>query len=826
MKTIPTILLATALVTGLKAQPAPTPVPAPAVGATTNADDRIRSILDRAYSENGATGGPPATPLVPRPTNPNIAPLVPTPAAAAPPVIPPPAANPNITIPPARPTNTAVPPLFTIETNTVTTAAPGNISPVVIPAPVNAAPATAATAATTYTAPRVRRPIPPPPGFNVEAPAPANTAVAPSVAGAVAPGAAGAAPNANAAAAGNPDEEVFGPGFIKFNDADLVQVLEIYQELTGRTVLKPNSLPATKINIRSQTQLTRREAIQALDSILSLNQITMIPQGDKFVKAVPQGSAFQEAGPFNDLPTELLPEAGVFTTMIYQLKNAVPNDVLPAIQPFSKLPNSIIGIPSSGILVLRDYAENVKRMVELLDKIDVVPLSDIENIVIPIKYALAADISQVLSSLTGGGGGNVSVGSSRQQGRGISGGGFGGAGGGAGGIGGLGGGIGGIGGQYNQNAGLGGVGGGAAGSRSSFQNRLANAVNRATSGAGGGGEIVLLGQTKIIADERTNSLLIFATKQDIETIKDIISKLDVVLAQVLIEAAILEVSLGDELNYGLSYLQKNPTQKGDFTGIGGVKNSPPFFNAGNFLSSAGTNSGLSSGLSYFARFGGDLEASLTAAAMDSNTRILSRPRIQTSHAVQCDLFIGRTRPYITGSYSTFGGGPQTQFQQQQIGITLQVLPLINQEGLVVMDIHQKIQDIGKEIKVDANLSVPETIDREANAKVAVRDRETIMLGGFISDAHRQSKSGVPLLKDIPILGRLFSANSESKDRTELVVLIRPTVLPTPQDAAMYANEERAKLSGTRAAEKFFMEQERSRQKKADKEFFKKEGFAK
>ena len=242
-------------------------------------------------------------------------------------------------------------------------------------------------------------------GFNVEAPAPANTAVAPSVAGAVAPGAAGAAPNANAAAAGtnapgaganaaagNPDEEVFGPGFIKFSDADLVQVLEIYQELTGRTVLKPNSLPATKINIRSQTQLTRREAIQALDSILSLNQITMIPQGDKFVKAVPQGSAFQEAGPFNDLPTELLPEAGVFTTMIYQLKNAVPNDVLPAIQPFSKLPNSIIGIPSSGILVLRDYAENVKRMVELLDKIDVVPLSDIENIVIPIKYALAVNI--------------------------------------------------------------------------------------------------------------------------------------------------------------------------------------------------------------------------------------------------------------------------------------------------------------------------------------------------------------------------------------------------------------------------------------------------
>jgi type II secretory pathway component GspD/PulD (secretin) len=100
------------------------------------------------------------------------------------------------------------------------------------------------------------------------------------------------------------------------------------------------------------------------------------------------------------------------------------------------------------------------------------------------------------------------------------------------------------------------------------------------------------------------------------------------------------------------------------------------------------------------------------------------------------------KPALTsqGSYSYFGGGPQTQFQQQQIGLTLSVLPLINNEGLVVMDIHTKVQQIGEDVPIDANFSVPETIDREARAKVAVRDRETIMLGGFIATTKNKTKS--------------------------------------------------------------------------------------
>ena len=638
----------------------------------------------------------------------------------------------------------------------------------------------------------------------------------------------------------NVNEEVFPPGLIKFNDADLLQVLEVYQDLTGRTVIRPTALPQTKISIRSQTPLTRKEAIQALDTILAMNQITMIPQGDKFVKAVPQAQATVEGAPFNELPGSELEETTRYITQIVHLKNALPREVAPALQPLAKLPGqSIMAIDSSGILVLRDYEENIKRMLELLEKIDVVPPQEFEPIVIPIKYALAADIAQVLGSLTAGGGGPISVGR-QQAGGGLSGAGPGfGAGGvgarsGVGGLGGVGGGYPG-GNAYNPlggaQGGIGGLGGGmgglgGTGGRSSFANRLQNIVNRAGTG-GGAGDIVVLGQTKIIADERTNSLLIFANREDVKTIKDIIAKLDVVLPQVLIEAVVMEVSLNDSVSYGVSYLQ-HPKTSGKFTGAGAINNSKNTFSLQNFAS-LGTNAVASppGGFSYFGKWGEDLDVAVEAVAGDSKINVLQRPRIQTSHAVQADLFVGETRPYITSTYSYLGSGPSSQYSQLQIGVTLSVLPLINQDGLVVMDIHQKIQSIGQEVIIDGN-PIPATIDREANAKVSVRNRETIILGGFISDEKRKSASGVPFLKDIPILGFLFRNTSKSNDRRELVVLIRPTVLPTPEIAATIARDEKSMMPGISAAEAEANAADRKRLKKVrssvSRDIFKREGF--
>jgi len=842
VKTIHPLLILVSLVTGLCAQPTPGPA-TPAASPVTNRD-ALRQSLERTFAQATNSPGALAPTIGQPPTNsggaivlgggviaaPKVADAPATPAAPTTPAIG--LLGPVPTVPsPGQPvTPEAASPLPTRAVRTATTGTPTdtNAKPaaLIVPAfpafPTPGVP-TAQIPPTTPAPPTIQPPtaqVPPPvrPGATPLNPgiAPANGGIAPpNVAGKPANG---AAVTGLATSAKNDDEATFAPGMIKFQDSDLLQVLDIYQDLTGRTVVRPNSLPATKVSVRSQTPLSRKEAVQLLDTVLAMNGITMIPQGEKSVKAVPQATAPTEAAIFQD-PDNLLSDTTRYITKVVQLKNAIPRDVTAALQPLAKMPNSIMAIDSSGILVLRDYEENIKRMEELLEKIDVVAMNEYEPVVIPIKYALASDIAQVLSSLTAGGGSATTVGSHPAS-TGLSS---------QGGLqpnrGGIGGGAygqqGGLPGQQgygNTAGGLGGAGGiGAAGGlnspaagRSSFQDRLRSIVNRAASGAAG--DIVVLGQTKIIADERTNSLLVFATKGDIDTITNIIAKLDVVLAQVIIEAIIMEVSLGTTLDYGVSAVQRQPTGNNYFSGIGGMNNgsllSQSSFTA---LASNGVPS-IASGFSYAARFGQDFDATATAIATDSRINVLSRPRIQTSHAVEANLFVGETRPYITGTYSYLGSGPSSQYSQLQIGITLSVLPLINIDGLVVMDIRQKIQSIGGFTTIDNN-QIPTTIDREANAKVAVRNKETVMLGGFISTDNSKNASGIPILKDIPILGNLFRSTSKTSNRKELMVLIRPTVLDTPKEAALIAQQEKAKMPGIRAAEREAARDERRQTKK-------------
>lgn len=164
--------------------------------------------------------------------------------------------------------------------------------------------------------------------------------------------------------------ETFPPGLIKFTDGDLAQVLDVYQELSGRTVVRATTLPATKITIRSQTQLTRIEALQALDTVLAQNGIVMIPQGTKHVKAVARAAAAQECPPILDVPREQLPDCGTYITYFVTLKHKKPIDVAAAIQPFAALPNSILAVDSANLIVLRDLSSNVRRMAEVLERVD------------------------------------------------------------------------------------------------------------------------------------------------------------------------------------------------------------------------------------------------------------------------------------------------------------------------------------------------------------------------------------------------------------------------------------------------------------------------
>src|SRR6202012_1705411 len=227
----------------------------------------------------------------------------------------------------------------------------------------------------------------------------------------------------------------------------------------------------------------------------------------------------------------------------------------------------------------------------------------------------------------------------------------------------------------------------------------------------------------------------------------------------------------------------------EFSGLGGLNNlssaasgfltGTSTTNTANAVSGGSTLANLPGGLSYFGRYGKDINVVLEAVAGDSRINVLSRPRIQTSHAVQADLFIGNTVPYVTGTYNYgYGSGPSSQYTQLEVGIHLQVLPLINPDGLVVMDIQADVEQLGPGVQIAGVGSVPTTTKRQAGAKVAVRNGETIILGGFISDSRTTSDTGVPWLKDIPGLGNLFKSRSFQNLRTELIMLMRPTVLKT------------------------------------------------
>ena len=620
-------------------------------------------------------------------------------------------------------------------------------------------------------------------------------------------------------------DETLPAGTINFPATDLNQVLQIYAELVGRTVLRPTALPAPTITLKTQTPLTRHEAVQAFDAVLALNGIATVNVGDKFVKVVPMAQAGQVGAPFSKDKIEQLPEMGQFVTDVIQVTNAKPSELVAVLTPFASagLANGILPIDGSGILVLRDYSENVKRMLEMVKKIDVALPSEFTSEVIPIKYALASDIANALNSLSTGGGATT-VGTSTT--------------GGVGGIGARGttGGFGrgsttgfnrpGMGGYGSSYPGMtGGLGTtpygttqpgmtqpGAAGG--SFSDRLQRIINRASVS----GEIQVLGQTKIIADERTNSLLIYASREDMKTIKDIVSKLDVVLAQVLIEAVIVEVSLNNSTSLGISYLENKPHGFGNsFIGQGALNNSS-FVSPGSFnLINGATNAvgNLPSGFSYLASLGNnDLDVSVTALAANGNARILQRPRIQTSHAVPATLFVGESRPYPQGSY--YGGGAfggYSTIQQLQIGVSLEVTPLINPDGLVVMDIHQKIESFKGNVNITGVGDVPVTSSKDAAAKVAVRDRDTIILGGLIETSKNSNFSGVPLLKDIPILGYLFRSSERDETRSELIVLIRPTVLPTPEVAALTAKAEKNKMPEVRRMETEVQSEENARLRK-------------
>jgi len=623
----------------------------------------------------------------------------------------------------------------------------------------------------------------------------------------------------------------------------LEPIFTIYSELTGKMVLYAPTLEGT-VNLvtAAGVELTTEEAIEAITTSLALANVVMVPMGDKFVKAVPKEEAMQHAPEATSEDASQIPESGMFLTRTIRLNSSAPSEVAEILAPMSANPDGLIPIDSTQILIIHDYAVNIKQMLEVIEKIDIEPELDYSLEVIPIRYGKVGELYNTMAALISGGGaaagtGTAAGGTGSGFNSGFGGGGFNSGFGGSRSMGGFGGGLGrssgfgrssmgGFGGGYGSSFG-GGFGGGyrpyqtsspvavnrsssTSSNRSSFQDRLRQVIDRA---ADGEEEIELLANARIVPDERSNSLLIFANKQDLTMITNMVSKVDVLLAQVLIEAIVLEVGIGDDQTVGVSMAQ-NPKNAGKFSYGGAMSNNSNLDVGANYLGGTSTNGfgSLPGGFSYFGQYNDTLNVAVSAIATDRSVQVVQRPRIQTSHGIPGFFTLGESVPIVTGGFT--GGfssvGSQSFVQYINIGIQLSVQPFITPEGYIVMEISQNVDQRGGDVIIDGNPN-PVVNQRAAQATLSVKDGDTIMLGGFIKQTKNKSKSGVPILKDIPLLGALFRSKSDSNDMTELIILLRATVLETPEEAAIVAQEEREALPGIRHLEDDLREdaQERS-----------------
>jgi general secretion pathway protein D len=280
---------------------------------------------------------------------------------------------------------------------------------------------------------------------------------------------------------------------------------------------------------------------------------------------------------------------------------------------------------------------------------------------------------------------------------------------------------------------------------------------------------------RIIADDTTNALVIRAAPREYSKIRDALEELDVLPLQVLIEATIAEVTLTDELRFGIEWF----FQSGDFEFV---------FDPSSFTPAAGFRGLFDSG---------DVRILLQALDEVTDVNIVSSPQLMVLDNQTARIQVGDQVP-ISVQSSTSVIDPDSpivnSIEYRDTGVILLVTPRVNSSGLVIMEIQQELSNVVPAPTLTASeISSPTINQRQINSTVAIASGETVALGGLISDEREVSQSGLPLLSRLPVIGALFRTSSNTVRRTELLVLITPSVVENPARARQVTDELRRRL---------------------------------
>ena len=323
----------------------------------------------------------------------------------------------------------------------------------------------------------------------------------------------------------------------------------------------------------------------------------------------------------------------------------------------------------------------------------------------------------------------------------------------------------------------------------------ASAAQSLVSFAGSG--VSVSKDVRIIADNDNNALLILASPSDYETIQGALRQLDVARRQVSVEVLVAEVTLNDELSFGIEWFinARLNTVGALRDSTAGLPRLPGLFNSsGTAVTDPRSLVPTASGLQLInIGPGGDIRAVLHALGTDGRSKVISTPRVMVLDNEKATINVGDQISVDTGSSTgtTTGGNVVTTRQYLSTGVILTVTPRINAGGRVTLDVNQEVSSPGPG-------SNPTISTRKAQTVVTVSSGETMVLAGLIADTNTAGSSGVPLLSKIPLIGGLFGTQSLIKKRTELVLLITPTVVTNPEDARAVTDEIRKKLPSLEA----------------------------
>ena len=620
-------------------------------------------------------------------------------------------------------------------------------------------------------------------------------------------------------------DELVGP--IKLPDADIDTVLGLLEIYTGRTILRPQQLPTANYHLVIDKKIPKSEAILALETILSLNQVGVTPLGDKFLKVVALAQLKTEAPEMIQGSTLDLPPSGRVAAKLFQLQFLRVNEFVPQIAPLMSpgVANGIVALEKSNAVLITDTISNLQRVETLLQKLDAPAMSGLTPKFYPLRFAKASDLIQKLRGMFQGPlqsqlGSALSINADdrtnqviliadpRQQSlfddliqkldvkaepntrneviylkhasakdvapilsQLVSG----------------------------QNSAAQKAGGaGRPGQPNPTPNPApaptdnASAPETAIAGVGNTGETTneFSSLITILPDERSNAIVVSGTVDDIRLLRDLVDKLDVILAQVRIEVVIAEVTLTDNQSDGIKSLNltvgtnaKGVTSIANFSGeVAGVK----------------VTSGVTDPLSFV--------SALTDTGSRSNVNILSSPTIVTTHNKEAEVIVGESRPIITGTTNyataatTAGTTSTDTVTYKDIAIDLKVTPLIGDDGSIQLKIDQKVDDVLDSITINGN---PQPIigRRQATSFVNVKDGEMIILGGMQRTKKTNTRTKRGFLFEIPILSHLLGGREIDAQRTELLLFIRPHVI-RPDEGLADTNKSIDQLSNKDQVKKF------------------------